>query len=88
MARLIKNWGQEFEDKGDPNWVKSLFGHYYKYKDFYLLLYRCDMSHLVLDTIKAVRGPKPGQDNLSAYLSAWFCGGLFGWIDQWIIRGM
>lgn len=88
LMLLIKNWGKEFEQEGDPNWVKSLFGHYYQYKDFYLLLYRCNMSYLIFDTIKAVSGPKREQDNISAYFSAWFCGGLFAWIDQWITRGM
>lgn len=88
LLRLILDWGEEFERIGDPNWVESLLGHYYNYKQTYLLLYRCGMSHLVLDTIKSVRGPKPEQDNIPAYFSAWFCGGLFGWIDEWITRGM
>lgn len=46
------------------------------------------MSYLISHTIKAVSGPRAEQDNISAYFSAWFCGGLFAWIDQWIFRGM
>ena len=88
LLRLIRQWGAEFERTGDPDWVKSLLGHYYQNRDIYLLLYSQKLSYLVLDTIKAERGPKPEQNNLSAYASAWFCGGLFGWIDEWIKRGM
>ena len=41
-----------------------------------------------MDNIKSVCGPKPEQDSLQAYTSAWFAYGLFGWINEWIARGM
>lgn len=88
LVRLIKEWGTEFENSENPNIVVSLFGHYKKYSELYILLYRSGLSYLVLDTIKSVCGPQPAQDDLPAYLSAWFAGGLFGWIDEWIKRGM
>lgn len=89
LIRLIQEWGTEFEKSNDPNLlVESLFGHYSKYSEFYKLLYTSNLFHLVLDNIKAVCGPKPEQDSLQAYTSAWFAYGLFGWINEWIARGM
>lgn len=89
LIHLIQEWGTEFEKSNDPNLlVESLFGHYSKYSEFYKLLYTSNLFHLVLDNIKAVCGPKPEQDSLQAYTSAWFAYGLFGWINEWIARGM
>lgn len=88
LLKLIKEWGTEFEQSKNPNFVESLFGHYLKYGETYQLLYQCDLSYLVLDTIKLVCGPKPEQENIQAYTNAWLACGLFGWIDEWIIRGM
>ncbi|WP_155973496.1 TetR-like C-terminal domain-containing protein [Paenibacillus sp. Leaf72] len=88
LLRLIKEWGTEYENSESPNIVASLFGHYKKHKDSYLMLYRSGLSYLVLDNIKAVCGPKPDQEDLPAYFSDWFAGALFGWIDEWITRGM
>lgn len=88
LLRLIKEWGKEFEKGEQPNFVVSLFGHYKRYSELYILLYRSGLSYLVLDNIKAVCGPKPDQEDIPAYFSAWFAGALFGWIDEWITRGM
>lgn len=88
LTQLIQEWGIEFEQSENPNLVESLFGHYAKYSEFYKLLYYSNLFHLVLDNIKSVCGPKPEQDALQAYTSAWFAYGLFGWINEWIARGM
>ncbi|WP_025677238.1 TetR/AcrR family transcriptional regulator [Paenibacillus massiliensis] len=90
LLRLIREWGTEFENSKSPNIVVSLFGHYKKYSEFYLLLYREGLSYLVLDNIRSVCGPKPDQDDIPAYFSAWFAGALFGWIRTgvmvWTVR--
>ena len=61
---------------------------YKNYSEVYTLLYKSNLSHLVLDNIKAVCGPKTEQDNLQAYFNSWLAYGLFGWINEWIARGM
>lgn len=88
MMLLIKTWGKEFEAIGYPDWAGSLLRHYYKYKDFYLLLYRCGLSHYILLIIKEVVGVENESQNVPAYMKAWFAGALFGWIEEWIRRGM
>ncbi|WP_079908707.1 TetR/AcrR family transcriptional regulator [Paenibacillus sp. 32352] len=88
MMLLIKTWGKEFEAAGDPDWAGSLLKHYYKHKNFYLLLYRCGLSHYILIIIKEVVGVESESQNVPAYMKAWFAGALFGWIEEWIHRGM
>lgn len=79
----LKNEGRENAD-----WVENLFSHYKYNSEVYCLLYRSNLSHLILNNIKAVCGPKTEQDNLQAYVSSWLAYGLFGWVNEWIARGM
>lgn len=88
MAILIKNWGKDFEAKGNPDWAGSLLRHYYEHRDFYVLLYRCGLSHYMLSTIRETVGVDVEEQNITAYGKAWFAGALFGWIEEWIRRGM
>ena len=88
LAKLIKEWGEDFENKGDPDIVKSLFSHYYKHKELFILLYNSGLDHLSLQNILDVCGPLTEHDNLTAYTRSWFCHGLYGWIHEWFKRGM
>lgn len=88
LLKLLQEWVIEFEQSQNLNLVESLFGHYLKNGETYQLLYKCGLSYLILDTIKTMRGAKPEQENVQAYISSWIAYGLFGWIDEWMTRGM
>ena len=90
LIEILKESETRFkiESRESKDWVENLFSHYKYYSDIYNLLYRSDLSYLILDNIKAVCGPKTEQDNLPAYFSSWLAYGLFGWINEWIARGM
>lgn len=88
---LIQKWGKEFEN--DPassphNVFGSLFAHYKKHVRFYSILCRQNMSHLMLDTIKEKVGLVEDLSNQDAYGKAFFAYGLYGWVLEWIGRGM
>ncbi len=88
---LIQQWGQEFE--ADPasspfNIFGSLFEHFRKNKSFYTLLYKQNMSEIILETIKEKTGLVSTLSNKEAYGKAFFAYGLYGWICEWIARGM
>lgn len=88
---LTKKWGIEFESdpKSNPgNVFGSLFQHYKDNSNFYLLLYHNHLTDILLQTIKEVCGPASGQTNLVAYEKAFFAYGLYGWIMEWMERGM
>ena len=88
LARLLKEWGREFEASGNLEELgPSLLRHFYGHRNFYLLLHRCGLSH---DLLEAIRGAmeldqKPDQ---AAYPLSWFAGGLYGLVDEWMRRGM
>lgn len=83
LIHLIKEWELKvkLEKREDADWIENLFGLYKNYSEVYTLLYKSNLSHLVLDNIKAVCGPKTEQDNLQAYFNSWLAYGLFGWIN-------
>ena len=90
-SSLIQQWGHEFETNPDSspfNVFGSLFEHFRKNKSFYTLLYRQNMSEIILETIKEKTGLVSSLSNREAYEKAFFSYGLYGWICEWIRRGM
>lgn len=50
---LIREWGREFEDTCDINaFSDTLLKHYYKHRDFYLLLYRHGLSAMIYENLR------------------------------------
>ncbi len=91
IKALLQGWQEGFERSGGQDinemWG-SLFGHFAENREFYLLLYRQGLFLLLLESIKAICGPKKEQSNLEAYFAAFMSHGLYGWIDEWFARGM
>lgn len=89
LIRLIQEWGKEFEDRGDPSYFsESLLKHYYKYKDFYLMLYRQGLSDMIYETIRAACKLDEAQNNIHRYCLSMFAGMIWGWVDEWMRKGM
>ena len=89
LLNLIQEWGKEFESQGDPQYFcESLFSHYYKNKDFYLLLYRHRLSSMVYETIRQGTKIYESQNSLERYGKSMIAGMLFGCIDEWMRQGM
>ena len=88
LLTLIQEWAAEFERTPNQNWIESIFSHYYKHKDLFIMLFKSGLSHLSLQNVKDACGPKPEQDNQQAYTSAFISYGLYGWIEEWFNRGM
>lgn len=89
LGVLIKEWGEEFERTGSPDTlVESIFSHYYKHKDLFILLNKRGLSYISLQNVIDVCGPTKDQDNHTAYTRAFFSHGLYGWIEEWFNRGM
>lgn len=86
---LIQKWGKEFEDTGDINaFSETLLKHYYKHRDFYLLLYRRGLSAMIYDNLRAACKLDEAQSNPERYGKSMFAGMLFGWLDEWMRQGM
>lgn len=89
LIRLIQEWGREFEAKSDLAYFsESLLRHYYKYRDFYLLLYRQGLSDMIYETIRQATKLEEAQNNLERYAKSMTAGMIFGWVDEWMRQGM
>lgn len=88
---LIEQWAAAFES--DPassvsNVFGSLFQHYKDHADFYLVLYRNDLTETMLETIKNRCGLTSALGNKEAYGKAFLAYGIYGWLMEWMKRGM
>lgn len=88
LQALLEEWAKQYEDVKDYNLVQAIFEHYYKNRDFCILLYERGLSHISLASVKEACGAKPEQPNVIAYTAAFIAYGLYGWIEEWFKRGM
>lgn len=89
LIKLIQEWGKEFEEKNDITYFsESLLRHYYKYKEFYLLLNRQGLSSLIYENIRLASKVDESQNNVERYAKSSVAGAVFGWIDEWLRQGM
>ena len=89
--RLIQEWGKLYE--ANPESVPetlfpSLFDFYREHRDFYTTLYEAGMSTIMMDTIISTIQITPELQNLEAYMKSFWAYGIYGWMLEWIKRGM
>lgn len=89
--RLVKEWGELYESnpESQPETLfPSLFDFYRAHKDFYLTLYNAGMSSVIMETIVKTIQITPEMPNLEAYMKSFWAYGIYGWMFEWIKRGM
>ncbi len=90
IVQLLDDHYAEFlkTGKGSDEYFGSLFGHFKENRRFYSLLFKNDLGYLLQTELVNIAGPKPEFDNKLAYQRAYFSYGLYGWIKEWMVRGM
>ena len=91
ISCLIEQWDQEYKLTGkdsNPELYGSLFKHLKDNADFYMLLKERNLMYLFLDVFMEKNGPKPEDVNMWAYTKSFIAYGTYGWIEEWINRGM
>lgn len=89
LKTLLEEWGKEFEALGDPEqFSDSLIRHYYQNRELYLLLYRQGLSGLIYETIRNAMKLEESQNNIERYARSMIAGMIWGWVDEWMRRGM
>ena len=91
IEKDIRGWQQKYDQSGEDSNAKlygSLFQHLKENSDFYLLLKQRGLMHLFLDVFTTLSGAKPEDYNMAAYTKAFIAYGTYGWIEEWIARGM
>ena len=90
MKRQLTNWLRENskQDSTTDESLGNIFAYLTEHKDFYLLLSKRNLFHLLKDIVIESFGPKPDQKNIDAYAAAFVANGIYGWIEEWFVRGM
>ena len=93
LNKLIINCQEEYDkNKNENEFVDDMFGslfaHLKEYSNFYLLLSKRNLFYLLKDVLNDIYGPKPEYPNLGAYAAAFICYGIYGWFEEWFVRGM
>jgi len=94
VSTITRQWQSQYEaehagmDEDLADLFGSLFAHIKEHGDMYMLLKKRGLFICVLRAIKDICGPKKEQNNTDAYSSAITSYGIFGWIDEWLNRGM
>ncbi|MCD8014951.1 MAG: TetR/AcrR family transcriptional regulator [Lachnospiraceae bacterium] len=91
IRRLITDWRTENEEQNrdsNADLYGSLFRHLSDNRDFYLLLRKRNLFHLFLTVLLEQSGPKAEYENMWAYTTAFIAYGTYGWIEEWVARGM
>ena len=94
-VRLTNGWKAQF-DQEHPSllpeqtnlWLISLLDFYKEHSEFYLALYQADLSDIVLDTLLGYFNLSPEVPNALAYLNSSIGYMLYGWVHEWMRRGM
>lgn len=88
MQALLDAWKKDFGAVPGQDFSASLLRHFYENRDFYLLLYRSGLAWMLHENIKNACKVNADAPPVFAYAAAAVAGALFGWIDEWISRGM
>ena len=89
--RLTAQWKQNYDaqEHTAPNeLLVSLLDFYKERSDFYLALYQAGLSDIVLQTLLVQSEITPEMPNAMAYLKSSIAYMLYGWIVEWMKRGM
>lgn len=90
MLFIVKEWENKNKSANFSTDVllKTLFEHLIAYKNFYTLLYKKGLLYLFRNTIKQTMIKDTILSNTDAYAVAFVSYGIYGWIEEWIARGM
>lgn len=89
--RLMEQWKQDYEGTAHsaPNEVLiTLLVFYKEHADFYLSLYRAGLTDMVLQTLLAQSEITRQMPNALAYLKSSLAYMIYGWVIEWMHRGM
>ncbi len=87
MSQLKESFESESHD--EPNaFSVSLLDFYKEHSDFYLALYQAGLSEMVLQTLLEQSEITSELPNALAYLKSSIAYMLYGWIVEWMKRGM
>ncbi len=89
--RLIQAWGEQYDHSPTEAFESqflNLFDFIRHNRRFYTILYKANLSMILMETIVKVVNPVEEPNNTAAYIKSFWAYGIFGWVNEWISRGM
>ena len=91
ISLTLSEWNKAHPKIGEyteDDILGDIFAYITEYKDFYLLLRDRGIFYFLKDIIMDTLGPKAEYPNFGAYTAAFIANGIYGWIEEWFLRGM
>lgn len=91
VNKLFDQWKNDWEKDNSIPFSQGLgmiFEHFERYRDFYSLLNKRGLIHLLKDVILNLMELKPDLPINEAYAKAFVAYAFYGWIELWFQRGM
>lgn len=91
MSFTLNEWNKNHpktSEHTEDDILGDMFAYITEYKDFYLVLRNRRIFYFLKDIIMDVSGPKAEYPNFGAYTAAFIANGIYGWIEEWFLRGM
>lgn len=86
LSGIFEKWKLEWND--NSNIVYNIFTFFQKNKDIIDLLYKSNLQYLLIDNILSCCDYKKEDINVIAYAKVTVAYLIFGWCNEWYIRGM
>lgn len=87
LYKIYEKWGKNINDDDPSKFIINLFELFESMKPTIEILYKANLSHLLLRFLNTVCGANPEQKNIYTYYSSIIAGSFFGWYDAWLRRG-
>lgn len=91
IRALFQGWKDAYEKtgkSGNQELYCSMFTHLKEHSRFYFLLRDRQLFSLFQEVFLEQNGSSNIPDNIPAYVVAFITYGTYGWIDEWMKRGM
>ncbi|WP_315110063.1 TetR-like C-terminal domain-containing protein [Clostridium intestinale] len=91
MSFTLNEWNKNHpktSEHTEDDILGDIFAYITEYKDFYLVLRNREIFYFLKDIIIDALGPKAEYPNFGAYTAAFIANGIYGWIEEWFLRGM
>lgn len=88
LEQSFKEWGSIWEASGDTNIQRQIFRYFDENRRVILLLYKADLQHFLAQNILIACGYNKEEENVISYMKSFVAYGIFGWCNEWYLRGM
>lgn len=85
---ILKDWGKEWEENKDTNIAYRIFKFFDEQRRIIDLLYKANLQLFLADGILAACGYSKDDDDIIAYSKSTVAYLIFGWCNEWYLRGM